>query len=116
MIRDLLLRGMLVGIVAGLLSFGFLKIYGEPQVDRAIAFETKMDEAKEQAEIGKGMQMAAEEPDLVSRSTQASWGLLTGVVIYCAAFGGLFALTFAFAYGRFGGMSSPRVSAALIAL
>jgi len=33
MVRTLLVRGMLVGIVAGLLSYGFLKIYGEPQVD-----------------------------------------------------------------------------------
>lgn len=116
MVRDLLVRGMLVGIVAGLISFGFLKLYGEPQVDRAIAFETQVDEAKEKAEMAKGMQMPAEEPELVSRPTQASWGLLTGVMVYCTAFGGLFALTFAFSYGRFGGMSSPRVSAALIAL
>jgi hypothetical protein len=35
MVRTFLVRGMLVGIVAGLLSFAFLKIYGEPQVDRA---------------------------------------------------------------------------------
>ena len=39
MVRTFLVRGMLVGIVAGLLSFTFLKIYGEPQVDRAVAFE-----------------------------------------------------------------------------
>jgi hypothetical protein len=39
MVRSLLVRGMLVGIVAGLLSFVFLKIYGEPQVDIAVAFE-----------------------------------------------------------------------------
>jgi putative cobalt transporter subunit CbtA len=42
----LLLRGMLIGILAGLLCFSFLKIVGEPQVDRAIAFETQFDEAK----------------------------------------------------------------------
>jgi hypothetical protein len=41
---------MLVGIVAGLLSFAFLQIYGEPQVDRAVAFETQQDEAKAAAE------------------------------------------------------------------
>ena len=39
MVRTFLVRGMLVGIVAGLLSFAFLKIYGEAQVDRAVAFE-----------------------------------------------------------------------------
>jgi hypothetical protein len=58
MVRTLLVRGMLVGIVAGLLSFGFLKIYGEPQVDRAIAFETQMDEAKAAADKAKGMRMS----------------------------------------------------------
>ena len=46
MVRTFLVRGMLVGVVAGLLSFGFLKVYGEPQVDRAITFETQMDEAR----------------------------------------------------------------------
>jgi len=54
MVRALLVRGMLVGIVAGLLSFGFLKIYGEPQVAVAIAFETQQDLAKEAAEHAKG--------------------------------------------------------------
>ena len=40
MAGTLLLRGMLIGIVAGLLCFSFLKIVGEPQTDQAIAFET----------------------------------------------------------------------------
>ena len=53
MVRTFLVRGMLVGIVAGLLSFGFLNLYGEPQVDRAIAFETQMDEAKAAADRPK---------------------------------------------------------------
>jgi hypothetical protein len=53
MAGTLLLRGMLVGIVAGILCFGFLKIVGEPQVDRAIAFESQLDEAKARALIAK---------------------------------------------------------------
>jgi Probable cobalt transporter subunit (CbtA) len=65
MVRTFLVRGMLVGVVAGLLSFGFLKIYGEPQVDRAIAFETQMDEARHAAEHANGahagMHMSEEE-------------------------------------------------------
>src|ERR1700691_4579837 len=103
MVRTFLVRGMLVGIVAGLLSFGFLKVYGEPQVDRAIAFETQMDEAN--AAAGKpheaphdaamthdhGMAMHHdEEPELVSRTVQAGLGLFVAVIVYCTAFGGLF--------------------------
>jgi predicted cobalt transporter CbtA len=119
MVRTLLVRGMLVGIVAGLLSFGFLKIYGEPQVDRAIAFETQMDEAKAAAEkakgMAKGMAMSDEEPELVGRPVQAGIGLFTAVVVYSAAFGGLFGLAFAFAYGRVPGRLSPQSLSALLA-
>ncbi|HEX8927850.1 MAG TPA: CbtA family protein, partial [Actinomycetota bacterium] len=39
MTRSLLVRGMLVGLVAGLLALGFASRFGEPQVDRAIGFE-----------------------------------------------------------------------------
>jgi len=110
MVGTLLMRGMLVGIVAGIFCFGFLKIVGEPQVDRAIAFETAMDEAKEKTQA----EVAAPEPELVSRSVQAGIGLFTGVTVYNAAFGGLFALVFALAYGRMGDFS-PRATSALLA-
>jgi predicted cobalt transporter CbtA len=115
MIGTLLIRGMLVGIVAGLLCFGFLKLYGEPQVDQAIAFETQMDEAKAAAEKAKGIEKA-EEPELVSRPVQAGIGLFTGVVVYSTAFGGLFALAFAFAFGRAPGVFTPRSVSALLAV
>jgi predicted cobalt transporter CbtA len=120
MAGTLLLRGMLIGIVAGLLCFSFLEIVGEPQVDRAIAFETQLDEAKAhaaaQALIAKGLPAAKEEPEpeLVSRRVQAGIGLFTGVMAYNVAFGGLFALAFALAYGRMGDFD-PRTTAALLA-
>jgi hypothetical protein len=114
MTRMFLVRGMLVGILAGLLSFGFLKLYGEPQVDRAIAFETQLDDAKAAAEKAKGMQVE-DEPELVSRRVQAGIGLFTAVMVYCTAFGGLFGLAFAFAYGRVGGTLSPQWVSALLA-
>ncbi len=114
MVRSLLIRGMLVGFVAGLLVFGFAKIFGEPQVDRAIAFETQLDEAKAKADAAMGMPTAVEEPELVSRRVQAGLGLFTGVVVYATAFGGLFALVFAVASNRIGGLG-PRGLSALLA-
>ena len=120
MVGTLLLRGMLVGILAGLLSFAFLKIVGEPQVDRAIAFETRMDLAKAEAAAGdakaKGLPVPLVERDdeLVSRSTQAGIGLLTGVSVYSVAFGGLFALVFALVSGRIG-RCGPRTTSAMVA-
>jgi predicted cobalt transporter CbtA len=113
MVGTLLLRGMLAGILAGLLCFGFLKIFGEPPVDRAIAFETQLDEAHAHGPAMPGMAMPTE-PELVSRAVQAGIGLFTGVVIYSAAFGGLFALAFALAYGRIADFG-PRATSALLA-
>jgi hypothetical protein len=101
MVGKLLVRGMLAGIAAGLLTFGFARLMGEPQVDQAISFEEKADAAKGEAP----------EPELVSRETQAGLGLLTGVVTYGAAFGGLFSLVFAYAYGRAGALSVRALSA-----
>src|SRR3984885_2797183 len=121
MVGALLTRGMLVGILAGILSFGFLKLVGEPSVDRAIAFETAMDEATDKTKadhaMAKGMTMPKEdsEPELVSRSVQSGIGLFTGVAVYNTAFGGLFALVFAFAYRRMGDFD-PRTTSALLAV
>jgi predicted cobalt transporter CbtA len=114
MTRTFLVRGMLVGILAGLLTFGFLKVYGEPQVDHAIAFETQRDEAKAAAEKAKGMQVE-DEPELVSRPVQAGLGLFTAVMVYATAFGGLFGLAFAFAYGRVDGALTPQGLSILLA-
>jgi hypothetical protein len=118
---SLLWRGMIVGFVAALLSFGLLKTVGEPAVDRAIAFESAMDEAKAKAEydgaVARGENPPPAEPDyeIVSRPVQAGIGLFTGVTIYNLAFGGLFALAFAICYRRIGDFC-PRVTAALIAI
>ena len=118
---SLLWRGMIVGFVAALLSFGLLKTVGEPAVDRAIAFESAMDEAKAKVEhdaaVAKGENPPPyeAEPELVSRPIQGGIGLFTGVTVYNLAFGGLFALAFAISYGRIGNWS-PRVTAALLAL
>ncbi|MDE7549094.1 CbtA family protein [Acetobacter fabarum] len=104
MVGRLLARGMIAGVVAALLTFVFAKLFGEPQVALAIAFESAQDVAAGNAP----------EPELVSRSVQASYGLLTAVLMYGAAYGGAFAIVFALAYKRLN-LSSPRVLALLLA-
>ena len=39
MIGKLLFKGMIAGILAGLVAFAFAHHFGEPQVDRAIGIE-----------------------------------------------------------------------------
>jgi len=104
MTRTLLVRGMLAGFVAGLLVFALARWIGEPQVERAITFETSMDRAKGEAP----------EPEMVSRKVQRNVGLLTGTVVYGTALGGIFGLVFAFAYGRMH-ITSPRTLSVLLA-
>jgi predicted cobalt transporter CbtA len=96
--RGLLIRGMVAGLAAGLLAFAFAKVFGEPQVDKAIAYEGASGEAP-----------------VVSRGMQSTLGLLTGTVVYAATLGGIFALVFAAAYGRIG-KASPRTTAAMLAV
>lgn len=104
MVGRLLARGMVAGIAAALLTFVFAKLFGEPQVALAIAFEAAQDAA-----AGNGP-----EPEIVSRAVQASYGLLTAVLMYGAAYGGMFAIVFALAYKRLN-LSSPRALALLLA-
>ncbi|MBV8513396.1 MAG: CbtA family protein [Xanthobacteraceae bacterium] len=114
MVGRLLLRGMLAGVVAGLLAFGFAKVFGEPPIEHAIAFEEHMAHHHAGADTDNHMKGETDESELVSRATQAGLGLFVAVVVYGAAIGGLYALVFAFVYGRFGHLS-PRATAALLA-
>jgi hypothetical protein len=163
MVGKLLARGMIAGVVAGLLTFGFARIAGEPQVDQAISFEESHHAADATPDLpgasiagvsgdarGNGggsdrhghthqdrhgevhpLALGAwapptptstpapdreqghshDEPELVSRATQAGLGLFTGVVVFGAAVGGLFALVFAYAYGRTGALGARALSA-----
>ena len=122
MMGSLLLRGMLVGVLAGLIAFGFARVFGEPAVDAAIAVEAAAGDGHSHShshgtttESTATAEPAAEEEELVSRETQAGWGLLTGTVVFGAAVGGIFALVFAFAYGRVGRLDA-RATSLLLAL
>jgi predicted cobalt transporter CbtA len=100
----LLIRGMLAGLAAGVLALIFARVFGEPSVDSAISFEA----------VAAAASGEHEEPELVSRAVQSTLGLATGVLVYAIVFGGLFALAFAFAYGRLGRLS-PRATAVVVA-
>lgn len=105
MIRPLLVRGMLVGLAAGMLAFAFAFAFGEPQVQHAIDFEDYLARVNHEPA----------EAELATRGVQRTLGLLTGTVVMGIALGGLFSLVFAWAYGRIGAMS-PRPTAAVLAL
>lgn len=105
MVRTLLVQGMLAGLLAGVLGFGFAWTIGEPPVEAAIAFEAHIASAHSHGD--------GEEEEIVSRPVQSTAGLGTGTLIYGIALGGIFALVFAAAYGRVGPLAA-RGTAALV--
>ncbi|WP_175941452.1 CbtA family protein [Caballeronia sp. BCC1704] len=113
MIRSLLIRGMIAGLVAGLLGFGFAKLVGEPFVAQAIAFEGEHAHGHDHHEATTHSHDHDGDEELVSRETQAGLGLFTGVAVFGAALGGIFSLVFAFAYGRLGALHARGTSALL---
>ncbi|MFC4586078.1 CbtA family protein [Sphaerisporangium corydalis] len=108
MVRNLLVRGMLAGLAAAVLALVFAYIFGEPQVGAAISLEETMGHAAEAA-------VASAEPEPVSRGVQSTVGLATAIGLYGVAVGGVFALVFAFVYGRLGTFGA-RGTAALVAV
>jgi predicted cobalt transporter CbtA len=105
MSRDLLVRGMLAGLLAALLAVLFARLVGEPQVDLAINFEDAHARAM-------GM---AQDVELVSRGVQKGLGLLTAIVLYGSALGGLFSIVFTICYGRVATIG-PRTLALVLAI
>ncbi len=101
MVGRLLARGMLLGVASACLMIAFAELFGEPQVAHAIAFERAMDQAA-------GL---APEPEVVSRAVQRGVGLLTAGLAFGAAYGGLFALSFAALFGRVGRIAARPLAA-----
>lgn len=102
-----LVRGLLAGLIAGLAAFAVAYVVGEPQVDAAIIEEAHADHHAHAEPAEPGMTE-------ISRSTQSTWGLLTGTVAIGVAMGGIASLGAAFALGRIGRLQ-PGQSTALVA-
>lgn len=101
MIKTSVLRGLAVGVVAGLIAGGFAFAVGEPQVDAAIAIEERMAQAA-------GEQDHEHAP--VSRDGQRV-GLFFATALYGLAIGGIVG----FAVAALRGRSSLRSDVALAA-
>jgi hypothetical protein len=105
MVRALLVRGMLVGLAAGVVAFAFAFVFGEPSVQKAIDFEDHLARLHHEHP----------DPEIVSRGVQRTLGLLTGTTVLGVALGGVFSLAFAGVYGRLSRLS-VRATSALLAL
>lgn len=110
--RDFLVRGLLAGLVAGFVAFGVSYFLGEPSVDQAIALEEAAAADPEgSAQTGTDHSHAEpagekEEVAEVSRSQQATFGLLTATTVMGSVLGGLAGVVTALGIGRLGRISA----------
>ncbi len=116
--RTFLVRGLLAGLVAGIVTFGVAYVIGEPSIGAAIAIEEAGGAAVEDhvhdTPVTDTEEHSHGEEAEVSRADQSTWGLATATVIIGVALGGIAGLGSAFACGRLGRLS-PRASTAVVA-
>src|SRR6478609_4646958 len=115
--RALLVRGLIVGLLAGFATFLVAHQVGEPHVEAAIALEEAGPAAEPEHphEDSTSGHTHEEDGTVVSRHHQRTWGLLTGTLVVGTALGGIVALLAAAAVGRLGRMT-PGQSTATVAL
>jgi Probable cobalt transporter subunit (CbtA) len=112
--KKLIGRGIIAGAFAGLLAFVFARIFAEPVINAAIAYENGRDAAQAVLDKAAGLPAASDGPDIFSRTVQANIGIGVGMILFGAAMGALFAVVYAVCLGRVGNLR-PRVLAMLVA-
>lgn len=97
----IIVRGGLSGALAGLLAFAFARIFAEPLINRAIAYESGRDAVLDKLDKAARRPLVADGPEIFSRHTQSTLGLLTGLLMFSVAMGALLAVAYVVTHGRF---------------
>jgi Probable cobalt transporter subunit (CbtA) len=107
--KRLIARGLLAGAVAAVLAFVFARVFAEPVIGQAIAYE----DGRTEVEHAQGVHEHGVE--LFTRGVQSNPGLGFGVLLFGVAMGALFAVLFCAAYGRVGNIAPRALSIRLAA-
>jgi hypothetical protein len=107
-------RGALAGGLGGLLSYGFARIFAEPQIQTAIDYESNRDAAQEALNTAAGIANEPAGPEMFSRTIQGVVGIGIGMVLFGLAMGALFAVAYSVSVGRVGNVR-PRPLALMVA-
>ncbi|MGZ4663788.1 MAG: CbtA family protein [Frankiaceae bacterium] len=112
--KRLILRGVLAGAVGGLLAFVFARIFAEPQIQKAIDYESGRDTAQAALDKAAGLAVEVAHEDVFSRTVQGNVGLGVGLIFFGMALGAMFAVAYMVCLGRVGNLR-PRTLALLVA-
>ena len=107
--KRLIARGLVAGLVGAVLAFVFARLFAEPVIGRAIAYE----DGRTAAEQASGVHEHGIE--LFTRAVQANAGLGFGVLLFGVAMGALFAVLFCLAFARAKNPVAERLSVWLAA-
>ena len=75
----------LSGVIAGILGFAFARIFAEPVIDKAIAYESGRDDILAALNKAGGRVVAPDGPEIFSRTVQSTIGIATGIIAFSAA-------------------------------
>src|SRR4051794_15431021 len=106
----LALRGVGAGALGGLLAFIFARILAEPQIQKAIDYESGRDAAL--AALGRA---TADDPEVFSRGLQRNLGIGVGMLLFGMAMGGLLAVAYVLVARGMRPRVRPRTLGALLA-
>jgi hypothetical protein len=106
-------RGALSGFIAGVFAFVFAKLFAEPQINKAVAYESGRDDVLAQLNKAAGRLVAPDGPEIFSRHIQSTVGIATGLIGFATAMGALMAVVYLVLHGRFA--VRPRTLVLLIA-
>ncbi|WP_193046623.1 CbtA family protein [Mycolicibacterium baixiangningiae] len=108
--KQIIGRGLLAGAVAAVVTFVFARIFVEPVIELAIAYEDGVGAAHAAIEHAGAGHTHGEDGGGFSRAVQANIGMGFGVLAFSVAMGALFAIVFTVAYGRVGNVSARMLS------
>lgn len=103
--------GVLAGLVAGIAAFVYARIFIEPHVQAAVAYEEQRTHAESQV-TGGGHD---HEHEIFSRGIQENLGASVGTVVFAVAIGAMFAVAF-IALWSYVGRRRPSTDPRLVAV
>ncbi len=109
--RDLLVRGLLAGLLAGIATFFVAYAVGEPSVDTSISVEAANEHVA--GATPDTLDHETAHATTVPRSLQSTAGLATATIVAGVTLGGLIGVVGALALGRFGRLG-PRSTVLLV--
>lgn len=94
-------RGALAGLIAGVLGFGFARVWVEPLIKQSIGYESGRDDVLATLNTAVGRPVAPDGPEIFTRTMQSTAGMATGIIVFSVAMGALVAVAYLVVHGRF---------------